>query len=340
MKVTDRRPLADGRLSVTAFGLGCAALAGLYEAVPAAVARATLDAAWEAGLRYFDTAPYYGYTRSERLVGAGLAPRPRGDFVLGTKVGRLMVPDEAVVPGSDGWADPLPFRPCFDYGYDAVMRSLEDSLARLGLERVDILLVHDIGRLTHGERHDHHWDRLTRGGGFRALEELRRDGRIAALGLGVNEAAAVRDAMQEVDLDCALLAGRHTLLEQRALRLLDDCAAAGTAIIVGGPFNSGVLAGDPKFDYGAAPPEIVARARALADACAAFDVPLQAAALQFPLAHPAVVSCLAGARSPEQLRQNVQWFERAIPAALWDALRTRGLVDADAPCPGDATGRP
>ncbi|HEX7687389.1 MAG TPA: aldo/keto reductase [Burkholderiaceae bacterium] len=339
MKVTDRRTFADGRLEVTVFGLGCAALAGLFEAVPEPEARATLDAAWDAGLRYFDTAPFYGYTRGERRVGAALVRRPRGELVLSTKVGRLMEPDDGVAAGSDGWADPLPWRPRFDYTYDGVMRSLEQSLHRLGLERVDILLVHDIGRLTHGERHDLHWAQLTRGGGLRALEELRRDGRIAAFGLGVNEFDVVRDAMQEARLDCTLLAGRHTLLEQRALDFLDACARDGNAIIIGGPFNSGVLAGDPKFDYGAAPPDVVRRAQALADACAEFDVPLQAAALQFPTAHPAVVSCVAGARTAAQLRQNVRWFEQEIPPALWAALRTRGLLDERAPCPGDPGAR-
>jgi len=339
MNVTDRRTLAEGRVCVTAFGLGCAALAGLYDAVPEADAIATLDAAWAAGLRYFDTAPFYGYTRGERRVGAGLAGRPRGDFAVSTKVGRLMTRDDTVAPGSDGWADPLPYRPRFDYSYDGVMRSLEQSLGRLGLGRVDILLVHDIGQVTHGDRHGLHWAQLTRGGGFRALEELRRDGRVSAIGLGVNEWEVVRDAMQEARLDCTLLAGRHTLLEQGALRFLDDCARAGNAIIVGGPFNSGVLAGDPKFNYGAAPPQILRRAQALMDVCAEFGVPLQAAALQFPTAHPAVVSCVAGVRSVAQLKQTVRWFEQDIPRPLWDALRRRGLVDAEAPCPGDAGAR-
>jgi D-threo-aldose 1-dehydrogenase len=336
MKVTDRRTFAEGRLSVTAFGLGCAALAGLYDAVAETDAQATLDAAWAAGLRYFDTAPFYGYTRGERRVGAALGRRPRDGFVISTKVGRLMVPDDSVTAGSDGWADPLPFRPCLDYSYDGVMRSLEQSLGRLGLERVDMLLVHDIGRVTHGDSHDFHWTQLTRGGGFRALDELRRDGRASAIGLGVNEWEIVRDAMQETPLDCTLLAGRHTLLEQGALCFLDTCARVGNAVVIGGPFNSGVLAGDPKFDYGAAPPDVVRRAQALAEVCAEFGVPMQAAALQFPTAHPAVVSCLAGARTAQQLQQNVRWFEQVIPVGLWDAMRTRGLIAAEAPCPGDA----
>lgn len=156
---------------------------------------------------------------------------------------------------------------------------------------------------------------------------------MSAIGLGVNESAVVRDAMAEVHLDCTLLAGRHTLLEQGALEVLDDCAKAGTAIVVGGPFNSGLLAGQAKFDYADAPPSVIARAEALRRACAEFGVPLEAAALQFPLAHPAVASVLCGMRSAAQVRQNVEWFECAIPAALWDALRAHGLVDPRSPCP-------
>ncbi len=340
MKASDRIDLAGGRVAVTAFGLGTAALAGLYDAVPAPEAEATLGAAWDAGLRYFDTAPYYGYTRAERRTGAFLAERPRAEFTISTKVGRLMRPDPGATAMSDGWADPLPFRPVFDYRHDAILRSLDDSLQRLGLDRVDILFVHDIGHATHGDRHARHWDALTRGGGFRALEELRGDGRVGAIGLGVNEWEVVRSSMQELRLDCTLLAGRHTLLEQGALPCLDECARAGNAIVIGGPFNSGILAGSPTFDYGAAPPEIVRRSRQLEAACREFDVPLQAAALQFPMAHPAVVSCISGARSPAQVRQNVGWFEQPIPTELWHALRTRGLMNAAAPCPGDPGARP
>jgi D-threo-aldose 1-dehydrogenase len=335
MKASDRRPVAAGRLQLTALGLGSAALAGLYAPVGAQEAADTFAAAWDAGLRYVDTAPYYGYTLAEHRTGAFLRDQPRGDFVVSTKVGRLMRPDASVRAGDDGWAAPLPFRPVYDYGYDAVLRSLEDSLQRLGLDRVDLLFVHDIGRGTHGDAHPAHWDALTRGGGFRALEELRRDGRIAAIGLGVNEWEVMRDAMQECDLDCSLLAGRYTLLEQRSLAFLDECARRGHAIVVGGPFNSGLLAGQAKFDYADAPAELLRRAAALRAACAEFDVPLEAAALQFPLGHPAVVSVLSGMRSAAQVRENVSWFERPIPDALWTALREQGLVDAAAPCPGD-----
>jgi D-threo-aldose 1-dehydrogenase len=340
MRAADRRPVAAGRLRLTALGLGGAALAGLYAPVSAQEAADTLAAAWDAGLRYIDTAPFYGYTRGEHRAGAFLRERPRDEFVLGTKVGRLMRPDASARADAGGWADPLPFRPVFDYRREAVLRSFEDSLQRLGLARIDILLVHDIGRSAHGEAHAIHWDALTRGGGFRALEELRSDGRVGAIGLGVNEWEVLQDAMQECALDCSLLAGRYTLLEQRSLPFLDECARRGHAIVVGGAFNSGLLAGQAKFDYADAPPELLRRAADLRAACAAFDVPLEAAALQFPLGHPAVASVVSGMRSPAQVRQNVAWFERPLPAALWTALRERGLLDPAAPCPSGRSDAP
>jgi len=333
MKVTDRRGTAPSGLRLTALGAGTSAIGGLYQAVDEHAAAATLQAAWNAGLRYFDTAPYYGYTLSEQRLGALLRELPRDEVVVSTKVGRLMQPDASVRAGDDGWATPLPFRPVFDYSRDAVLRSFEDSRRRLGLERIDLVLVQDIGRMTHSQRHAAHWDALTRGGGFRALEELRAAGLIRAFGLGVNEVRAVRDAMNEVQLDCTLLAGRYTLLEQGALALLDDCAARGTEVVIGGPFNSGLLAGQRKFEYRDASTELLARADALRAACASHGVALEAAALQFPLGHPAVVSVVTGMRSPAEVRANVDWFERPLPAALWDDLRKRGLLDPSAPCP-------
>ncbi len=330
------RRLARTELRLGTLGLGAAALAGLYEAVDGATATATLQAAWDHGLRYIDTAPFYGYTRSERRLGEFLAGRPRDSFVLSTKVGRLMQPDASVAPGSDGWADPLPFRPVFDYSYDGVLRSFEDSLERLGLERIDILLVHDIGRLTHGERHELHWRALTAGGGFRALEELRAQGLVRAIGLGVNEWEVAQDALAAAPIDCVLLAGRYTLLEQGALGFLDRCDAAGASVLIGGPFNSGLLAGQAKYNYGDVPADVLHRAEALRAACAEFDVPLQAAALQFPLGHPAVTSVLAGMRSPAQVATNAAWMRHRTPNDLWFALRDRGLVAADAPLPTSA----
>ncbi|MBX3619308.1 MAG: aldo/keto reductase [Rhizobacter sp.] len=337
MKHTDRRRLPRVDLSVPVFGLGCAQLGGLFRAMRAPQAAELVHAAWGAGVRFFDTAPYYGYTLSERRLGAELAAYPRDAFILSTKAGRLMRPDASVRPGDDGFAEPLPFRPCFDYSFDGVMRSFDDSLQRLGLAQIDILFIHDIGRVTHGERHAHHWQQLTQGGGFRALDTLRREGRVRAVGLGVNEWEAVHEALQEFDLDVSMLAGRYTLLEQQSLvPLLDTSLKRGHAIVVAGPFNSGVLAGAGTFNYAQAPAEVLERVQALQAVCREFDVPLPAAALQFPLAHPAVVSCVAGAHDATQLQQNIAWLEQRLPDALWGALRERGLIDERAPVPGAA----
>lgn len=334
MKVTDTAVLPRGGLALTRLGMGCAPIGGLYHACDAAAARLAIDGAWELGLRYFDTAPFYGYTLSEHRLGEALRARPRALYTVSSKVGRLMRPDAGVRAGDDGWAAPLPFRPHYDYGYDAILRSHQDSLQRLGLESIDILFVHDIGAATHGERHQQYWRQLTEGGGFRALEQLRRDGQVKAIGLGVNEAQVVYQAMQECDLDCTLLAGRYTLLEQASLApLLQACERQGNAIVIGGPFNSGVLAGNGKFNYADAPAEIMRRVAELQQVCAEFDVPLQAAALQFPMAHPAVVSCIPGGRDLGQLRQNAAWFERPIPAELWQAFKRLGLIDERAPVP-------
>ncbi|MGQ3053686.1 MAG: aldo/keto reductase [Roseateles sp.] len=327
------RPLAGTGLRLSTLGLGAAALAGLYDAVDGPTAAATLQTAWEQDLRFIDTAPFYGYTRSEGRVGAFLTGRRRGGFVLSTKVGRVMVPDDGVRPGDDGWADPLPLRPVFDYSHDGVMRSFEASLQRLGVQRIDILLVHDIGRATHGDRNQFHWKALTEGGGFRALQALRSQGLVRAIGLGVNEWEVAQDALAAAPLDCVLLAGRYTLLEQGALPFLDRCAAQGVGVIIGGPFNSGLLAGQARYNYGSVPHDMLQRARALAETCAEFRVPLEAAALRFPLAHPAVVSVLAGMRSPQQVIANVSWMRRPLPDDLWPALRHRGLLHAEAPLP-------
>lgn len=334
MRASERRALPRRDLSLTALGLGSAPMGGLYSPTSYAEAQAATEAAWAHGIRYFDTAPYYGYTRSERRLGALLSDRERGSYVISTKAGRLMVPDESVGDEENGWIRPLPFRPTYDYTYDAILKSFEDSQQRLGIIKIDILYIHDIGRYTHGDRHEHYWRQLTTGGGFRALLELRRSGRVTAIGLGVNETEVVQDAMQEADLDVVMLAGRYTLLEQMSLPLLEKCVRAGTGIVIAGPFNSGILAGNNKFNYEDAPLDIVRRVQDLKAACDRFDVPLPAAALHFPMAHPAVVSCVTGARNAEQLQTNVAWFERSIPAELWTELRKLGLVDEAAPLPG------
>uniref|UniRef100_E1THM3 Pyridoxal 4-dehydrogenase n=1 Tax=Burkholderia sp. (strain CCGE1003) TaxID=640512 RepID=E1THM3_BURSG len=334
MKATETRALPGSGLTLTTLGLGCSQLGGLYRPMSTADANALVDGAWDAGIRYFDTAPFYGYTLSERRLGQSLQARERHAFVLSTKVGRLMRPDDTVRPGDDGWAQPLPFRPHYDYSFDGIMRSYEDSQQRLGMHTIDVLYVHDIGAATHGDAHARYWEQLTRGGGFRALAQLRDAGAVAAIGLGVNEWQVAADSMQEADLDLVMLAGRYTLLEQHALTpLLDRCIGTRTRIVAAGVFNSGVLAGNGKFNYGDAPPDVARKVARLADACARFDVQLAAAALQFPLAHPAVVSCVVGARSIDQLQRNITWLEAPIPRQLWHALQRDGLLDEASPVP-------
>lgn len=337
-RVGDRRRIGRTALEVTALSLGSAPLGGLYRDLSDEEAMATIAAAWDAGMRYFDTAPHYGHTKAEHRLGDALRRYPRSEYVLSTKVGRRFVPRTTPYDGRDGWQNPLPFEAIYDYTHDGIMRSFEDSQQRLGIVDIDIVLVHDIGRVTHGEENAHYWKQLTEGGGFRALDGLRSSGAVKAIGLGVNEGAAILEAMEECDLDCALLAGRYTLLEQATLAdLLPACTARNVSILLGGAFNSGILArgvqGDLKFNYGEAPREIVERVARLEAVCRAYDVPLAAAALQFPYAHPAVATVLTGARNAAEVRENVASFEYAIAPALWKALREDGLLDARAPVP-------
>lgn len=344
MNPTDIRQLPRTGHPLTVLGMGTAPLGSMYAKVEDAEARATLEVAWNAGLRFFDTAPFYGYGLAEHRLGEALRARARSDWTLSTKVGRLLRPSaggpppDAHATGADTWVQPLPFEPVFDYTAAAIRRSLEDSLQRLGTHRVDIALVHDIGHYTHGALHERYWQQLTEGGGFRALEALRREGLVGAIGLGVNEWEVALESMAQADLDCVLLAGRYTLLEQGALSpFLEECVKRSVGVIVGGPFNSGVLAtgvrAGAKFNYADAPPEVLKRVQRLHEACDEFGVPLAAAALQFPLAHPAVVSVIPGPRHAAELEQVLAWACVDIPPALWTTLRQRGLVAERAPLP-------
>ncbi|SIQ10857.1 D-threo-aldose 1-dehydrogenase [Rhizobium sp. RU35A] len=333
MKAADIRTHARTGVSLTSMGLGCAQMGNLYRVTSYAESEGAFRASWEAGIRYFDTAPFYGFTRSERRLGTMLTDLPRTDYVVSTKVGRVMTPDESVGAEEDSYVQPLPFRPVYDYTHDGVMRSFEASQQRLGILKPDILYVHDIGSVTHGERHAHYWQQLTEGGGFRALTRLREEGLTRAIGLGVNEWEIIRDAMQVADIDICMLAGRYTLLEQQSLSFMDDCAGRGVGIVIAGAFNSGILAGNRKFNYTDAPADVLARVDALRDACEAEGVTLQAAALQFPLAHPAALTIVSGARTAEQLTANVGWFEESIPAAFWARLKDKGLIAEGAPVP-------
>lgn len=328
-------------LELPVLGFGAAPLGNLYQPVSDEEAKAALQAGIDAGLGYVDTAPHYGHGLSERRVGDGL--RSQKDIVLSTKVGRILRPYPELAGRMDerhGFCSPLPFEQHYDYSHDGIMRSYEDSLTRLGLARADILFIHDIGRRTHGDANGQFMEQLVAGGGLKALEALRRAGAIAGFGLGVNEWEICLDVMALADLDFILLAGRYSLLEQTALdAFLPSCVARGTAVVIGGAYNSGILAtgvrsGRPAhYDYGVAPPAVVERVRALEEVCDAFEIPLAAAALQFPLAHPAVASVVLGLGKASRVRQTVDLYNTQIPQAFWASLVERGLLRADAPTP-------
>ncbi|WP_170775765.1 aldo/keto reductase [Ruegeria lacuscaerulensis] len=324
----DKRRVGRTDLVVDVLGLGGAPLGGNFVDLGYGQAAELIQAAKDAGIGFFDTAPWYGFGRSERVMGDLL----RGtDYVLSNKVGRLLVPGSVENPMDFGMIDPLPFHVIYDYSYDGVIRSFEDSLQRLGLDRIDILLAHDIGVFTHGDENTRHFTDLAEGG-YRAMDELRRAGKVKAIGLGVNENQVCMDALGIGNWDVFLLAGRYTLLEQTPLStLFPACAEAGTSIICGGPFNSGILVGREMWNYAKAPEDVVAKARALQEVADEFAVPLAAAALQFPLGHDIVTSVIPGPRDKSELEQIIEWFNADIPNDFWLTLKSKGLLDDQAP---------
>ena len=333
MKFSTRR-VGRTALEVTTLGLGGATLGGnVPGGVTDSAGRMIVLDAYDIGIRYFDTAPFYGYGRSEHVMGDEL--RGRQDWVLSTKVGRVLKPRRKPQDAGESWNNPHPFEPIFDYSYDGVMRSYQDSLQRLGLNRIDILYIHDVDVFTHGT--DDQQGKMFRTAmkeAYRALDELRRAGDIKAIGLGVNEAKPVADSLEYGQWDVFLLAGRYTLLEQAPLKtLLPALQKHGASVVIGGPFNSGILVGGTTWNYQKAPPDVVKRAKGLAAVCAAHNVPLAAAALAFPLAHPVVASVIPGPRSAEELNQIVEWWQTRIPPSLWSDLKSEGLLDAAAPVP-------
>jgi D-threo-aldose 1-dehydrogenase len=327
-------------LSFSELGLGTAPLGNLYGAIDEKTAQATLAAAWEVGCRVFDTAPLYGYGLAETRLNGFLREKPRDAFVLSTKVGRLI----SVCPfeersGQGKFFDTPSRRETFDYSYDGVMRSVEFSFARLGLDRIDILLCHDVDAFTHGspQARDERIGQFM-SGGYRALEQLRASRTIHAIGAGLNEWQAAEHLARLGDFDIFLLAGRYTLLEQDALiSFLPYCEARKIGILLGGPFNSGILASGPRpgafYNYEPAPKPVLNRVRQIDRVCAAHGVKLAEVALRFPLGHKQVVSVLPGARKPAEVRRNAAMLGRRIPAALWRDLKNEGLMRTDAPLP-------
>ncbi len=318
------------RVPLTELSLGCAQLGNLYRAIDDAEATATVDAAYACGIRYFDTAPHYGLGLSERRLGAALAGHEREELVVSTKVGRRLEPlPESYRRDDEGFDVPATHRRVWDFSRDGVLSSLEASLERLGLERLDIVFLHDP---------DDHWEEALNVA-YPALEELRSQGLVSSIGAGMNQAAMLADFVRRTDMDVLMLAGRYTLLEQDALDdLLPLCVERDVSIVAAGVFNSGVLArddppDDAKYNYGEAATAVVDQARRIADVCRRHGVSLPAAAIAFPLAHPAVATVCLGARSPQQIERNVDLHRRTIPADLWRELKDAGLLRHDAPTP-------
>jgi D-threo-aldose 1-dehydrogenase len=320
-----RRRIGQTSLEVTEVSLGGAAIGGLYRAVSRESAEETIAAAWDAGIRYFDTAPFYGFGLSERRMGDVLRDKPRDSYVLSTKVGRLLrpVPDDQVPDYS--YVEPLPFTVDYDYTYDGIMRSFEFSFARLGLNRIDILFVHDIGAYTHGEEANRKHLRDLMDSGLKALTQLKSEGSISAFGLGVNEVEVCLDVMSGASIDCILLAGRYTLLDRDASRkLLQLCAKTQTSLVVGGVFNSGILATGPvpsaHFDYELASQDILDRVRRMDNIARRHGIPLAAAAMQFPLQDPNVATVLIGTAKPSSLKRNLDDLAKQVPQEAWQAF--------------------
>ena len=341
----ERVRLGEAPVDVWRLGVGMAALAGLFREVTDEEAAAVLDHAWSEGIRYYDTAPLYGYGVGEERLGRLLSRHDRRDFTVSSKVGRLIYPIEVIdadptlepdrpavdIPGFDPregyFKGAPPQRPVFDYSYDGVMRSVEDSLRRTGLERIDIFWIHDP---------DRHWEQAI-GGAYPALAELRSQGLVSAIGVGMNQAEMLTRFVREAEIDAVMCAGRYTLLDQVALEeLFPACEARGTVVVAAGVMNSGLLANphpDSKFDYAPAPPELLRRALAMKDLCDRHGVSLRAAAMQFVFGHPLVVSVVAGVRSVSHVDDAVANMQWDIPAALWDEFRSEGLLPEGVPTP-------
>lgn len=317
-------------LAAHPLGLGGAPIGNLYQALSDHDAQLTIEAAWDKGIRYFDTAPLYGYGLSEIRMGKTLAQYPRHEFVLSTKVGRLLIPENGPKP-SEQFPGALPYQPVFDYSYEGIMKSYAASVERLVMTP-DVILIHDIGKLTHGDSNTEMM-RAFVSSGYKAIEELRGKG--IAVGMGVNETAACLEVMQHTKLDFIMLAGRYTLLEQQSLRdFFPACAQQNVGVIIAGPYNSGILAGDSNnrnYNYQTASPEIQTRVDKLRQTCQQHHIELPRAAIQFPALHPQVVAVVTGARSPQEIIQSVDNFQRPVPEFFWSSLKQEKLIADESP---------
>lgn len=337
----ETRQIGNTSLNVSTLGFGAASMGNLYQAVSDKEAQVALDVAIDLGLKLFDTSPRYGAGLSERRVGDALRPLSKDQYVLSTKVGRILKPDTKADINQlrHGFITPMPFDAHYDYTYDGIIRSFEDSQQRLGLAEIDILLVHDIGVDTHGDKDKFYFNQL-KSSGYKALEELRASGQIKAVGLGVNETKICERVMDIGQFDCFLLAGRYSLLEQQPLKsFLPKCLEHGASIILGGPYNSGILATGvngnaiPHYNYEQAPQHIIDKVAKIEKVCAAFNVTLAAAALQFPLGHSTVSSVIPGLGSASRVEKTIELFYEAIPSEFWQSLKDENLLDQEAPLP-------
>jgi D-threo-aldose 1-dehydrogenase len=333
------RKLGRTGLDVTVLGLGGAPLGDFSELIPDDRALATVSAAFDSGVRLYDTSPLYGHGLSEHRFGAVLRNKPADEIVLSTKVGRWLKPERPERIERGWFKGGLNFEAVYDYSYDGCMRSLEQSYQRLGMNRIDIVLIHDVDIWTHGAReaYDRRFGEAMEGC-YRALAELRSAGVIRAIGAGLNEVEPCVRFAEAGDFDCFLLAGRYTLLEQNGLDdLLPLAVEKGFSILLGGPYNSGILATGAapgaKYNYKAAPPDVMERVARIEKVCSRHSVPIAAAAIQFPLGHPSVASIVPGAVRPEEVTRNTALITQSIPAALWDDLKNEGLLDKAAPAP-------
>ncbi|MEV5322978.1 aldo/keto reductase [Nonomuraea sp. NPDC052634] len=319
--------LGRSMVGVTELGFGGGPLGGLFEPLDDATAAGALKAAWEAGIRYYDTSPHYGIGHSERRIGELLRDKPRAEFTLSTKVGRLLVPQDPQGRMDEEFAVPATHRRVWDFSRDGVLRSVEDSLARMGVDRIDVLFLHDA---------EQHFEAALRDG-YPALAELRAQGVVGAIGAGMYDSAKLTRLVRETDADVVMLSGRYTLLNHGALDdLMPACAERGVSVLAASVFNSGLLATErpregARYDYAPATPYVLERVHRIADVCAAHGVTLPQAAMAFPLLHPAVAGVVAGMRSAEEVRRNVAAFSSPVPAALWSDLREAGLLDERAP---------
>ena len=337
MKPSDKRVFGRSGLNVTAFAFGTAPIGNFLRPMDEQTADAMIQTAWDAGIRFYDTAPMYGHGLSELRAGYSLRWKKRDEFVLASKVGRVLKPAKRSEIDFAPWSNAAPNTMNFDYSYDGTMRSFEDSLQRLALEHIDMLFIHDIDRFTRGDEQPEVF-RQAMDGCWRALEKLRSEGVVKAIGVGVNEWQVCHEALKQRDFDCFLLAGRYTLLEQEALdEFLPLCVERGAAVLVGGGFNSGILATGAvpgaKYNYSPAPKPVMEKVAKIEEVCRAHGVPLPAAALQFVVAHPAIPSFCAGTRTVQQLEQNLAWFSFPIPGGFWADLKKKGLLREDAPVP-------